>query len=185
MNKLRLLSASLIVIAAAVYWFVLFSPDDSSQSGSESADEIDFFMTYATIDHFDETGRLAYVIESPLVQHYRIALKSTMQYPLIFTHQNDNQTAQLSALHGEMPDNQSHIVFTGDVEIIDNILIETPTIMATSELTFIPAENFAETTQFIEIVKGNNVTTAVGMKTWLDKQVADLLNNVRGHYVTE
>ena len=74
------------------------------------------------------------------------------------------------------------------VELIDNVRIERndakgrPTIITTSRMTVLPEKDYAETRQPVRIIAANGVTTATGMKAYLDEGRMLLLSNVRGQH---
>lgn len=57
-----------------------------------------------------------------------------------------------------------------------------PTILTTSRLSVFPEREYAETQQPVKIEAANGVTTAVGMKAYLDDSRMHLLSSVRGQH---
>jgi lipopolysaccharide export system protein LptC len=75
-----------------------------------------------------------------------------------------------------------------EVELIDSVRVERtdakgrPTILTTSRLTVFPDKEYAQTEQAVRIVAANGVTTAQGMKAYLNDGRMLLLSNVRGQH---
>lgn len=75
-----------------------------------------------------------------------------------------------------------------EVELIDNVRIARtdargrPTLLTTSRLTVFPDKEYAETRQAVRIDAANGVTTAQGMKAYLQDSRMHLLSNVRGQH---
>jgi lipopolysaccharide export system protein LptC len=74
------------------------------------------------------------------------------------------------------------------VELIDDVVVERtdakgrPTVVTTSRMTVWPEKDYAETRQAVRIDAANGVTTANGMKAYLDDGRMLLLSNVRGQH---
>jgi lipopolysaccharide export system protein LptC len=57
-----------------------------------------------------------------------------------------------------------------------------PTVLTTSRLTVFPQQQYAQTEQAVRIDAANGVTTANGMKAYLNDSRMTLKSNVRGQY---
>ena len=57
-----------------------------------------------------------------------------------------------------------------------------PTILTTSRLTVFPEKEYAQTQQAVRIDAANGVTTAKGMKAYMNDGRMLLLSNVRGQH---
>ena len=75
-----------------------------------------------------------------------------------------------------------------EVELIDDVRIartdakNRPTIITSSRMTVIPDKEYAQTEQAVRIVAANGVTTAQGMKAYLNDGRMLLQSNVRGQH---
>ena len=85
----------------------------------------------------------------------------------------------------ERPD---EMVSGKQVELIDNVRIartdaqNRPTVITTSRATVFPDKEYAQTQQAVRIEAANGVTTAQGMKAYMNDGKIDLLSNVRGQH---
>jgi lipopolysaccharide export system protein LptC len=74
------------------------------------------------------------------------------------------------------------------VELIDSVRVARtdakgrPTILTTSRLTVFPDKEYAQTEQAVRIEAANGVTTAQGMKAYLNDGRMLLQSNVRGQH---
>ena len=57
-----------------------------------------------------------------------------------------------------------------------------PTVITTSRATVFPDKEYAQTQQAVRIEAANGVTTAQGMKAYMNDGKIDLLSNVRGQH---
>ena len=74
------------------------------------------------------------------------------------------------------------------LRLIDKVRVERtdakgrPTILTTSRLTVFPEKEYAQTQQAVRIDAANGVTTAQGMKAYMNDGRMLLLSNVRGQH---
>jgi lipopolysaccharide export system protein LptC len=74
------------------------------------------------------------------------------------------------------------------VELIEKVRVARtdakgrPTILTTSRLTVFPDQEYAQTQQAVRIEAANGVTTAQGMKAYLNDSRMLLQSNVRGQH---
>ncbi|PZR36412.1 MAG: LPS export ABC transporter periplasmic protein LptC, partial [Ectopseudomonas oleovorans] len=69
-----------------------------------------------------------------------------------------------------------------DVRIARTDAKNRPTIITSSRMTVIPDKEYAQTEQAVRIVAANGVTTAQGMKAYLNDGRMLLQSNVRGQH---
>lgn len=182
--RVRLIIGLIILIIASIYWVFFGTPQDMSSGDPDDPDRVDFFIRDAFVTTFNEQGEMAHIITSPLLQHYPAQEITILESPVV-TLPDETGDMQISSDQGVMQDDESEIELAGNVKVIDNSTAETPWILTTSILTFLPPDNYAETDAPVLIVQGKNRTDAIGMKAWFNDHQIDLLSEVRGYYVTD
>ncbi|WP_151670400.1 LPS export ABC transporter periplasmic protein LptC [Nitrincola schmidtii] len=181
--RLRLFIGFMLLTIAGVYWAFFGTPQPLSTSTPDDPNRVDFFIRDAFITKFDEQGQIEHIITSPLLQHFPVQERTTLETPFV-TLPNDTGDMQISSDEGFMLDDETKIELAGNVQVIDNSTSEVPWVLTTAILTFLPPENYAETEAPVLIVQGQNRTDAIGMKAWFNERQVDLLSEVRGYYVT-
>ena len=170
------------LLAAVGYWNI--NPDSFSerpaQPGGENA--IDFYVVNATTVQYQADGKLHYQMTADKLEHIKSSDISLLTSPFLHLYRGTELPWQVSSERAEVaPEGK-------EVELIDNVRVERtdakgrPTILTTSRLTVIPDKEYAQTQQAVRIVAANGVTTAQGMKAYLNDGRMLLLSNVRGQH---
>lgn len=180
--RIRLVIVILLLASTSFYWGLFGTHQKPITQLSEDPNRIDFFIRDAFITVFNEQGSIAHHVESPLLQHLPAPEWTLLELPVI-TRPNDAGFLQISSDHAKMLDDDSEIELAGNVKVIDNSLSDSPWILTTSILTFLPPENYAQTAAPVLIVQGKQRTDAIGMKAWFSEHQVDLLSEVSGYYV--
>nr|MBO2512267.1 hypothetical protein [Gammaproteobacteria bacterium] len=121
--------------------------------------------------------------------------KVAVSAPRLFRWEYKKPFAQLIVADGQKvwvyePDLQQATVKPQgeEVELIDQVRVERtdargrPTILTTTRLTLFPEREYAQTRQAVRIVAANGVTTAQGMRAYLNDSRMILQSNVRGQH---
>ncbi|TBW01109.1 LPS export ABC transporter periplasmic protein LptC [Azotobacter chroococcum] len=185
LRKLRFpltLAALAAVLVAVGYWNIRpasfmdkpgISPDDSA---------IDFYVTNAHTLQYQAEGALHYEMTADKVEHLKSSEITLLTQPDLLIFRGTPTPWHVRSERGEVSPQ-------GDqVELIDAVRVERtdtqgrPTVLTTSRLSVLPEREYAETQQPVKIEAANGVTTAVGMKAYLDDSRMHLLSSVRGQH---
>lgn len=185
LSRLRLPLVLLLVallLAAVGYWNI--RPESFMEQPRMEAVEapIDFYVINARTVQYQPDGKLNYELTAEKMEHIKASDVSLLTRPTLLSYRGSELPWHVSSERGEVgPQGEA-------VELIDQVRIERtdakgrPTIITTSRMTVLPDKDYAETQQPVRIVAANGVTTATGMKAYLNEGRMLLLSNVRGQH---
>ncbi len=177
-----LFTLAALLLAAVGYWNI--NPDSFSERparpGSENA--IDFYVVGAKTVQYQADGKLHYESTTAKVEHVKATDVTLLTRPDLLLYRGSELPWHVRSERGEVAPEGS------EVELIDQVRVERtdakgrPTILTTSRLTVFPEKEYAQTQQAVRIDAANGVTTAQGMKAYLNDGRMLLLSNVRGQH---
>lgn len=177
-----LFTLAALLLAAVGYWNI--NPDSFSERparpGSENA--IDFYVVGANTVQYQADGKLHYQMSADKVEHIKLSDITLLDRPNLQLYRGSELPWHVRSERGEVAPAGK------EVELIDQVRVERtdakgrPTILTTSRLTVFPEKEYAQTQQAVRIDAANGVTTAQGMKAYLNDGRMLLLSNVRGQH---
>ncbi len=181
-NYLPLMLFAALLVALG-YWNVRpesFLDTDASQT---SDSEIDFFAQNAHAVQYRPDGTVRYDAHAEHLEHHANNDITYLQQPNGLVYRNTTEEPwKISSLRGEVgPGGET-------VELIDQVRMHRtdprgqPNELTTSRLTLYPDRDYAQTAEPVRIVAAGGVTTATGMKAYLDDSRVLLQSNVRGQH---
>jgi len=183
----KLLNPALIAIAVALlvavgYWNI--NPNSFSDRPAQASDEnaIDFYVVNARTVQYQADGKLHYEMTASKVEHVMATDITLLTSPDMDLYRGTAYPWKVSSERGEVAPQGT------EVELIDKVRVERtdakgrPTILTTSRLTVFPEKEYAQTQQAVRIDAANGVTTAQGMKAYLNDGRMLLQSNVRGQH---
>lgn len=186
LSKIRrpaiLLLIALLLIAIG-YWNI--RPESFMQDvpvAQGQASPIDFYVINSRTVQYQADGKRNYELTAEKVEHIKASDVSLLTRPDMRSYRGTELPWHVTSERGEVGPKGD------EVELIDNVRIERtdakgrPTIVTTSRMTVLPEKDYAETRQPVRIVAANGVTTATGMKAYLDEGRMLLLSKVRGQH---
>lgn len=172
-----------LLLVAVGYWNIRpesFMQQAPAAQGTESP--IDFYVINSRTVQYQPDGKRSYELSAEKVEHVKASDVSLLTRPDLHSYRGSELPWHVTSDRGEVgPQGE-------EVELIDNVRIERndakgrPTIVTTSRMTVFPEKDYAETRQPVRIVAANGVTTATGMKAYLNEGRMLLLSNVRGQH---
>ncbi|AHL76722.1 lipopolysaccharide ABC transporter permease [Stutzerimonas stutzeri] len=186
LSRIRL-PAILVLIAlllvAVGYWNI--RPESFMQEAPVSQGvktPIDFYVINSRTIQYQPDGKRNYELSAEKVEHVKASDVSLLTRPDLHSYRGSDLPWHVTSERGEVgPQGE-------EVELIDNVKVERndaegrPTIVTSSRMTVFPEKDYAETRQPVRIVAANGVTTATGMKAYLNEGRMLLLSNVRGQH---
>ena len=177
-----LFTLAALLLAAVGYWNI--NPDSFSERpappGNENA--IDFYVVGANTVQYQADGKLHYQMSADKVEHIKLSDITLLNRPNLQLYRGSELPWHVRSERGEVAPAGK------EVELIDQVRVERtdakgrPTILTTSRLTVFPEKEYAQTQQAVRIDAANGVTTAQGMKAYLNDGRMLLLSNVRGQH---
>lgn len=145
-------------------------------------DAIDFYALGSRTLQFQPDGKLHYEMTATRLEHFKESDVSMLSEPLMHLYRGTELPWNIRSERGEVAPGGK------EVELIDAVRVERtdakgrPTILTTSRLTLFPDKKYAQTQQAVRIDAANGVTTATGMKAYLNDSRMILQSNVRGQH---
>ncbi|MES2820671.1 MAG: LPS export ABC transporter periplasmic protein LptC [Pseudomonadota bacterium] len=170
------------LLAAAGYWNI--SPVSFMEKTVTATDDsaIDFYVIKADTVQYQADGELHYEMTADRMEHLKTTDMTLLSAPDLMLYRGTPLPWHVRSARGEVSPKGK------EVELIDDVRVERtdakgrPTILTTSRLTVIPEKEYAQTSQAVRIEAANGVTTAKGMKAYLNDGRMLLLSNVRGQH---
>ena len=186
LSRLRLPAVLLLVallLVAIGYWNIRperFMQEPPASQGGESS--IDFYVINSRTVQYQPDGKRNYELSADKVEHIKASDVSLLTRPDLHAYRGTDLPWHVTSERGEVgPQGEQ-------VELIDNVKVQRqdakgrPTEITSSRMTVFPEKDYAETRQPVRIVAANGVTTATGMKAYLDEGRMLLLSKVRGQH---
>ncbi|HBX54285.1 LPS export ABC transporter periplasmic protein LptC [Pseudomonas sp. UBA2684] len=177
-----LFACAAALLAAVGYWNI--NPDSFSerpaQTGTDNA--IDFYVVNANTVQYQADGKLHYEMTADKLEHVKTTDITLLTSPNMSLYRGTELPWKVRSERGEVAPEGTQ------VELIDKVRVERtdakgrPTILTTSRLTVFPEKEYAQTQQAVRIDAANGVTTAQGMKAYLNDGRMLLQSNVRGQH---
>ena len=171
-----------LLLAAVGYWNI--SPERFLDRPVASVDEtqIDYYATNARAKQFLPDGGVQYEMTADRVDHMRASEITVLTKPDMQLYRGTVYPWHVQSERGEVnPDGT-------EVELIDNVRVartdqkNRATVITSSRMTVFPQKQYAQTEQDVRIEGAGGVSTAKGMKAYLNDSKINLLSNVRGLY---
>ncbi|MBB3104688.1 LPS export ABC transporter periplasmic protein LptC [Azomonas macrocytogenes] len=181
-----LLTTLAIILAAIGYWKIQpqnLLQEDTSNHPTRS--DIDFYVLGSRTVKYLPDGQRQYELTAEKVEHIKSNDISLLTRPDLYVYRSPDSKESpwhVSSEHGEVAAEGK------EVELIDKVRVERsdsagrPLILTTSRLTVLPEKNYAQTQQAVRIEAAEGITTATGMKAYMDESRMHLLSNVRGQH---
>jgi lipopolysaccharide export system protein LptC len=186
MRKARFVLTLVILaglLGALGYWNI--RPESFSErppAARQNENAIDFYVTNARTLQFQDDGSLHYEMTAARLEHIQTTDITLLELPQMQLYRGEEHPWNIRSERGEVAPQGK------EVELIDEVRIDRtdakgrPTILNTSRLTLFPDKEYAQTEQAVRIDAANGVTTAKGMKAYLNDGRMLLQSNVRGQH---
>lgn len=170
-----------VLVGALGYWNIApESPRTAQQAGSD--DVIDFYAVGAHTVQFQEDGKLHYRMTADKLEHLKSTDVTQVENPKLDLYRGTDLPWKVTSKRAEVSPGGAEVELIDDVRIARTDAKNRPTIITSSRMTVIPDKEYAQTEQAVRIVAANGVTTAQGMKAYLNDSRMILQSNVRGQH---
>ena len=176
-----LLILLVIVLALAVgYWNI--RPSSFTPQAAVPSAQPDFFMDNPRISQLNEQGQPVYHLTSERAEHQVGKDETLLEHPQVrYYREGEQQPWHLQARYGEVTSKGSQVELREDVVIEQQLAHQSVRRLSTSALSILTDQHYAETDQPVKI-ESNGITTATGMKAYLNDGRIELLSSVRGEH---
>ncbi|MDH5611099.1 MAG: LPS export ABC transporter periplasmic protein LptC [Gammaproteobacteria bacterium] len=179
----RLVSLSIIAIAALIFWGSKIWENKQVINTLESSDPhyINVFIRDFTITAMDENGQPAYILKANKLEHYNDNEYAVIEAPVIELTQGEHHW-MISARSGEIDDTNQRITLLGEV-ILQQQNKPQPIRLETEQLEIDTRQQTAKSTQTVNITQQKFNLQSTGMILNNASGKLELLNSVKGNYV--
>jgi len=184
-KKLRtiLLFAALALLFAGIgYWNI--SPERFLDRPATQVDEqqIDYYAINARAKQFLPDGGLQYDMTADKVEHLQVSQVTLLSKPDMQLYRGTVYPWHVQSERGEVNPDGTQVELIDSVRIARTDQKKRATLITTSRMTVFPQKQYAQTEQNVRIEGAGGVSTAKGMKAYLNDSKISLLSNVRGLY---
>jgi lipopolysaccharide export system protein LptC len=182
-RTLLILAAIAALLVAVGYWNV--TPErllDPQATAPVDENQIDYYAINAHTVQFNPAGTRQYEMTAEKVEHRKANEVTYVTTPDLQMYRGTVYPWHIQSVRAEVnPDGTQ-------VELIDNVRIartdekNRATLITGPRMTVFPQKQYAQTEQNVRIEAAGGVTTATGMKAYLNDSRMTLQSNVRGQY---
>jgi lipopolysaccharide export system protein LptC len=171
-----------VLLGAAGYWNI--SPESFMEQPSATVDEsaIDFYAINARSVQYLPDGKLQYEMTADKVEHVKATDVTMLTTPDLQMYRGAAYPWHIQSKTGEVSPGGEQVELIDSVRVARTDEKNRTTIITSSRMTVFPQKQYAQTEQAVRIDGAGGVTTAKGMKAYLNDSRMDLLSNVRGQY---
>ena len=171
-----------LLLAAVGYWNIRPQSFSSSPELLPIESDIDFFTVNSFTTQYRPDGKRQHELFAEKSEHLQSRDISLVTHPDMHLYRGTPLPWRIRSDLAEVAPHGT------EVELIDHVRVERtdtkgrPVIITSTRMTVFPDKSYVQTQQPVRI-EMSGVTTAVGMKAYLDQSKMYLLSNVRGEHV--
>lgn len=144
---------------------------------------VDTTVTQLSVKQFNETGGLANLLVTPLMEHIPKGNIHLLKTPRIVIGQIDQPAWEIHSLKAKSFEGGQRITFIDKVEVHQNAgKTNQESTLKTEEVTYYPKEKRATTDLFVTFEQPGNLVESTGMNAYLDEKRVELLHGAKGSY---
>lgn len=178
------LASGLVFVTSLSVWLSQDPTRLTSSSTLHANTSPDSFMENFTTRSFDAQGKLQYEFQAALMQHFPHDKHREFTAPQFTAYRPHNQRWILSAEQGRSSHHIKQILLQGRVVMRRYSASDGPAELEihTHDLTVIPDDSYAETSQPVVFMRTEGTIHAVGLQADFRAGKITLLSQVRGRY---
>ena len=170
------------ILIALGYWNIRPESFDEILTDTTADTSIDFFVVNPQTQQFKDDGNLSYRITANKLEHLQATDITLLDQPDLLLYRADEPPWHVQSKFGEVSPAGEQVELIDDVRVQRTDAKNRKTLLTSSRMTVFPDKEYAETSQAVKIEAANGVTTATGMKAYLNEGRMLLLSNVRGQH---
>lgn len=184
-GKLRNYALGTLIVAllgAVGYWNVRPESFMDKQASNKADNPVDFYVLGASTQQFQADGKLRYTMTTTKLEHLKASDITLLDKPDLHLYRGTQYPWHVSSEKGEVAPEGKQVELINRVRVARTDAKGRPTIITSSRMTVFPDKEYAQTQQAVRIEAANGVTTAQGMKAYMNDGKINLLSNVRGQH---
>ncbi|WP_263260409.1 LPS export ABC transporter periplasmic protein LptC [Pseudomonas sp. RIT-PI-S] len=184
-RKLLRLAIALPLVALLIavgYWNVSPARFLDNPKASVDAATIDYYAINAHTVQYLPDGKMQYEMTADKVEHFKASEVSHVSKPVMDIYRGTPFPWHVRSERAEVNPDGTQVELIEAVRLNRTDQQQRTTVITTSRATVFPQKQYAETDQDVRIDGAGGVTTAKGMKAYLNDSKIHLLSTVRGQY---
>jgi lipopolysaccharide export system protein LptC len=171
-----------LLLGSVGYWNI--SPESFMEQPTATVDDsaIDFYAINAHSVQYLPDGKLQYEMTADKVEHIKATDVTMLTTPDLQMYRGTPFPWHIQSKTGEVSPGGEQVELIDSVRVARTDDKNRTTIITSSRMTVFPQKQYAQTEQAVRIDGAGGVTTAQGMKAYLNDGRMDLLSKVRGQY---
>jgi lipopolysaccharide export system protein LptC len=175
--KLALLLA---IIASVSYWALDKLNEGGVSQLSKLAHYPDYYMENFTTLTMNQDGTPKNRLNATYIAHYPDDNTSELHEPQLEIFRQDKPPIIVKSDKGWITSNNDVILLSGNVYLHQNDADGNPKLeLITEDARILVGEKYAETDKATTLISKKSITTAIGMRAYLQEQRMEFLNNVQ------
>ncbi|MBD9485481.1 LPS export ABC transporter periplasmic protein LptC [Pseudomonas sp. PDM14] len=170
------------LLVAVGYWNIRPESFMERQTVAEAESAVDFYAINASTQQYQEDGQLHYEMTAEKLEHLKASDVTLVSKPDLQLYRGTPYPWHIQSARGEVAPEGKEVELIDDVRIARTDAKGRPTVITSSRMTVFPDKEYAQTRQAVRIEAANGVTTAKGMKAYMNDGRINLLSNVRGQH---
>ncbi len=170
------------ILIALGYWNIRPESFDEAPPSAAADTSIDFYVVNPHTRQFKADGNLNYQITANRLEHTKTTDITLLNQPDMLLYRSSEQPWHVQSRLGEVGPEGKQVELIDAVRVTRTDSKNRQTLLTTSRMTVFPDKEYAETSQAVKIEGDGGVTTANGMKAYLNEGRMLLLSNVRGQH---
>ena len=186
MSRLHYLISFLAVLLLAAYgnWLLDTFKPDVFRKDQASRHDPDYYLEGVNATVIDASGRPRYQLQARRVAHFPDNNEISLDAPELEMIRADDERWFIRSETGTILENGDRILLHGKVVLRQRGTDPDAQIeMRTRDLTVLPKEDFAETSQRVIITQSSNQLSGTGMRAYLAEDRLELLADGKGTYI--
>ncbi len=166
---------------AAIVQFYSKKPSKSRETKTQK-ERPDFYLKDVSTKAMDKNGKIAYTLKADKIAHHPKANQSLVTKPIIHTSGNNQETWNISAENGIIPDHKEQAELTGNVVIIKQKDSIKELTAKSDQTTYhikdkkVVSEGNSSVITDSALVKGDKIVADI------PKDTVEVIANVKAHY---
>jgi len=181
----RSLSLAGTIVALFFLLWQSDEPSDPTEAASlRGESEPDGFVVNGHYLSYDETGRLTTQFRSPRIEQFESRSETVLESPRATLYGDGSSPPwQAQANEGRLLEADDLVHLLGNVKVTRQAEGGGPPLtLTTAALTLNNSERTVYTDEPVTLTDAAGVTTATGMKAWIDDRLLELYSQVEGRY---
>lgn len=176
----------LVLIAAALiaigYWNILPQRFVDAPTAAQQDSTIDGYALNTRTVQYRLDGKVQYELTAERSEHVKATDVTLVTRPDMLAFRGTEFPWHIRSARAEIAPGGTQAELIDDVRVQRTDERGRPVLLTTTRMTVFPDKQYAQTEQAVRIDAANGVTTANGMKAYLEDGRMLLLSNVRGQY---